>query len=1231
MDNNTVLLSVVGDLIHWPLPPSSLAADTTPFDFGDAAAEAVDVDALWCDDALLSAGNKEDLHEEPRERQRSRCDAVRRLSALAQALGPQWARKEIIPYMLRCIGEDDAELSFAIGMALIDFATPSPAHRQQTSTFVSPRDTSTENSVVNSDRLFTLQDLLPVVVRMAASSDIGVRRFLVEVVIPMCFFGVSLEHCIDLRDWKEKYLNVRPNSGDDEGAGEELGVTFGAGNNFGRVGREARHAGGHGSAHRTSRSDGQQQGTSSRGLWDPFEINIHAGRLRSAVAAYLCDLGADCDGTEGVTSASFGKTVEPREYTDHPIRREAFTTRWGLFLTLMRTMLKSEYVATMSTAVECISNIFSCIKWFECMESRCEAPSSLLLSSMLQSIEELVAFVFITTRTHVGRAIHTGAKTPCEDLMTILFDNSLLLTTDTATSLAVGELCGPIRLGRGGFSTAEHDVWDLCLRESTFELHRLLRVSLLRSLPRLIDWTRSAAPEEAPTTSTWRGGLSFSSVCNILAQVLATPSCSSRSFSTKDDNDSGDNDDDKKKNKWKTKVEDGRKREGEGKLEESALSGNLLPLPDGDACRDFGIAEAVFDGVQQMFDELLHPNTIEDFLQRTEEGRASPPTVEKKQTGLMQLCALYRDCVIGLAGLPSWRTRWLATQRIPKLTATLVSLLRRVGNCDANNGPALVETCMEFLCQFHTEQWSSSPSSSTLGGVGGLREFVFDEEEEVRSVVAACAAGVFRELGQGLFSFVFPDGVVGDMHRSRRAGCTKSGVTSPNNPSGDGSRNMFWGKKATDGKSNKSNNDNNTHGALLSVESLFRLLTSLFEVILSCCASLLEDSEERVRSGVATGLSALVCTLAAMVTMCDLHLEDLGKETWLRHLDNTTTLLMKLLTDQSPTVQLALVSELAALLANSVTGAGRVAATMGTHGADGATPAQKEALLACLKGLSLHAVWRYRERFARLLSEMCVKFLLLYPLRDSETRLLLPLGGAYSPERAQRESGVGRGRSGGRVVVAKDAVDPLQRFAVEELLPLLVDALFDKVKAVRDGALEAVEGMCARLSAAQPHPQRLLTQNDAGGTRHSHNNRQNKLHNRQRHDYQQHGGDAFINKTLWPLIIGSPKAMATYLSRSSLLRIAVRLGVDKDSILLPLLDHLAHDEVLNVRLVVAKELFGVLAASSNTASSRTSGTPRVTFTEEERNGVVLRLLRLLVQDKSGDVRDEAAKALKLCF
>lgn len=1266
-----MLLSIIEDLVHWPLPSQCPAANAHSFTAADdCGAEAVDVDALWRDDALLTAKDVEGVNDEPRERQRSRYNAVRRLPALVRALGLEWANAEIIPYMLRCIEEDDAELCFATCVALIDIAT-SPQCRRGT-------DVLTDSSAVHP---FSLEAISPVVVRMAAISDAGVRRFLADVVIPTLFFGVSLENSIDLRDWEVKYLGVRCNGANDMSADGETEVTFGVnGKDSGTIETNAQQ---------TAKGISAVSG-SEAAVWDIFEINLYANRLRSAIAAYLYDLntnGGSVAEESSTLPTSCGKTaaVLP-DYTGSNTLREALCARWSLFLSLIGTLLKSGYAAAVSVAVACIGNVFSCLTWVKLMEQGLKTlPLSLSSALSLRSIEELMKFIFIATRTHVGRAVCSSAKNPCEDLLMVLFNNNLLLKKDNSLPFGAGDFSlNIIKLGYGGYSAAQREFWDLLLGCCAPTMHRVVRMNIFRSLPQLIDMVKGNIFQKATVESSELNGLTFASVCDIFTQALTTQLFSNQipvkeesKNNDKNGKKGGERRNGKEDNgKEKTAIEENKKKEAE-----SAVSVEVFLQLENDISRDFGVAEALFDGVQQILENLLRPHTMEALLSKTGE-HATCPTFEEKKTGLMRLCALYHDCVVYLARLPLWKTRWLATQRIPKLTVAFLGLLRSVADCDADDGPALVETCAGFLFRLHTEQWSLSPTTlssssssspspsssssssflfsqgcSSKGCVGSFGELVRDAEEEVRCVVAVCAASIFRDLGQSMFCFVFPHGVVTDMHKSNQANFPAAGTAAES------------GNQVNESSENAISDNSDSSpvcNSLLSVNVVVKSLTALFEVIFSCCVTLLHDAEERVRSGAAAGLSELARTLSVMAASCDLHLVDLGKETWLRYLNNTTTSLMSLLADKSPTVQIALVTELTALLEGGATGPGRFAAAMGGDGGNvTAAQVREETLVECLKNLSRHGVWRYRERFAKLLSEMCVRFLLPNSFfaslggfststqppqqQQQQQQQLPPLELALSllPSCKMGNSPKKGSFSGGRTALVdaggEASVYRLRRFVHKELLPLFVDVLFDKVKAVRDGALRAIEKMCMRLCETRVRvkadfPSDVASEKVYNVKRGSRSGKSNTSHyynktkqNNSSVDHfhghcQQYDNNSFINETLWPLIINSPKAMATYLSRSSLLRIAVCLGVDKKSILFPLLNYLSHDAVLNVRLVVAKELFGILSSSS-----AADGNSRVVFSEEEKNGVVLRLLRLLVEDQSADVRDEAAKALKICF
>ncbi|KAG8344956.1 hypothetical protein TRVL_04212 [Trypanosoma vivax] len=1281
MENNTVLLSVVEDLIHWPLPssdPSDVAA------VGSRPGLVAGVEDATTGDGLLTAGAVEELDEEPRERQQARYSAVRRLGALSRAMGAEWSRQEIVPYLLRCIEEEDPELSFCVGMTLMEFTS-----QKTCSSF------------------FQRTDFVPVVVRMSASSDSGIRLFLIEVVVPTLFFGVPLQRNVDHCDWQLKYLKNKLYEGDAEDAcgvsalgmpsgrcpspclssGGEASVS-GVGGGSGGGGRINTKSS---NLRANSRDPAVRKGAASAGQMDLFQINVQARRLRDAINTYLCNLCDDVneldEGVErnaNVSAASSGGGLAFRGYAEPKRRREALWSCWALFVELMGTLLCSDYPASVSTAVECIGNVFSCISFVERMEQVGGVCSS--SHTMLSNTEELANYTFVTARAHVGRAILSATQTPRQDLLQLLMRHHILVEKSTAaaaiatTSAARSEARGSgvengvtdseatgillsgnaqnnksatdasrcqarlLTLGNGnGAGGTRNEVRDVCLCGEEKTMHRVVRASALRSLPQLIDW---ASLSNLVASTDCIAGLDLFSVCEVFRQAVTPPTIitEGKYVSTGGQLDS-------------EHINEGNAADSVQEADVGLpVVGNVSLLVESDACRDFSVAESVVDGVQLLFDELQRPQAIEQLLRNAPSPSAD--NLERKRNIMQQLHSSYCDCVVQMAALPSWKARWMMVDRLPQLTAAIVTLLCRVGCHDAIDGPRLVEESAAFLCQLHVEQWSMAPQGS-----GGLRELVHDEEEEVRSIVGSCGARVFAVVAQGIFRLLFPGGLVTNLKNelaSQSQRCGGMGTRARHADPGGLESDM----KGANGVGDAARQSVPSDHALLSVNTMMQHLPPLFDVIHSCCLSLLRDPEERVRSGAVTGLSILARALSTIVSVCDLHVRNTGRDDWLGCLNRATSSLMTLLTDSSPTVQLTLISELASLLATSAAESDRFEAITGSHGTEDALQLREGALSVCLHSLSKHEVWRYRVRYAALLSEMCLRFLAPNSLAAAGLDASRTPRSMHVLEVPLRENKTGNG-----AVVAKDDINPLRRFAKEELLPLLVDVLFDKVKAVRDSALDSLVYMCDRLSVARRLSQQVSdvggdsklvsVKRGAGGsfcsvsaaTRCRSAVAQRASH-RESRDWQsgrQHGGsggestdnldDVFINDTLWPLIANSPKAMATYLSRSSLLRIAGRIGVDKKSIFLPLLDQLGHDPVLNVRLVVAKELFRILSINHGNRSAGVEftcaeggdGLPRVTFTEKEKSGVVLQLLRLLVEDKSADVRDEAAKALKLCF
>nr|CCC92167.1 conserved hypothetical protein [Trypanosoma congolense IL3000] len=1243
MENQTVALSVIEDLIHWPLPSSdpSASSGANPPGGGHEGSAGYSDDLLH-GDVPLTAGAVEELNEEPLERRQARYTAVRRLVSLSLAMGKQWTVREVVPYLLRCLEEDDAQLSFSVGMAVIDFSSLSPSS--------SP---------------LSVRELMPVVALMGTSVDAGVRSFLVEVVIPMLFFGVPLECNVDLQDWKKKFLKT-PAHGNKLGEGDEMLTTR----------SNARHTDSVGDG-----SDGQRHMSQRSALasmrkcvdafsdsWDPFKINLHARKLRSRVSDYLinvCEDASERGGEAATTVRGSANAAGSSGYLGGRKQREAVHRRWNLFLSLMDTMLQSPCVASKASAVQCIANVFSSVTW---AMKEGEKQKSIPASTLMSSVGELAEFTFVTTRTHVGRSVLGCTVAPCKELMKLLVDYQVVVpgsSRETAVGKTLKSGVGStsdIRnkqstkmrlnvstnnqawtLGStfGALTDSKCGVWDVCAGNCEQRMHSVLCASLLRSVPLLLNWTSILA---AGTSTDYEFGLSFSSVCDMFKDAV-TPLVSH----------TGGDVCDSKGDRYSVGSSSCRSGLGASKLftkENDVLprfTGNVTLVLESSAGRDLSVAEAVLDGLQRLLDELQRPCAVEGILGRSVTG--NPATNEEKTLFLRRLYEIYRDCVVHMATVPSWRTRWLVTQRLPELTGSLFTLLYRIGRHHPIEGPLLVEKCVDWICHFSQEIWADKNM-----GDGELQEMVQDDEEEVRCVIGVCAARVFAAVGQGMFRLTFPGGVVinmkGDDSGKRQPDAGAVADEDINCESHISTRLC----KAEGGISGGI--DASAMHVLLSDKIVMQNVPRIFNAIFLCCTKLLRDKEERVRSGAAAALSVLSRTLSTMVAVCNLSTSGISKAEWADYLNQTTASLMSLLGDASPTVQLALVSELVALLSTHSVGTGPTAAFMGNFGSGEALRLRESALLACLHSLAKNDIWRYRAQYATLLSEMCLRFLAPNSLAATEMATTHTPRSVHLLEVGLRESHVmDSSRKAGGVVVAEDGADPLHCFAKEKLLPLLVDVLFDKVKAVRDSALDSVVLMCERLFVArrqlkqQMASSRYNQQCERGGRLPSgmsretnrgavaHRTTSNIFMKRQtlqsRFGDDDVDDDVFVSDTLWPLIVKSPKAMATYLSRSSLLRIAVRMGVDKRSVLLPLLDQLGHDPVLNVRLVVAKELYNILSGSVKTEAidgrANSSASTKVVFTEEERNGAILDLLRLLVEDKSADVRYEAAKALKICF
>lgn len=107
---------------------------------------------------------------------------------------------------------------------------------------------------------------------------------------------------------------------------------------------------------------------------------------------------------------------------------------------------------------------------------------------------------------------------------------------------------------------------------------------------------------------------------------------------------------------------------------------------------------------------------------------------------------------------------------------------------------------------------------------------------------------------------------------------------------------------------------------------------------------------------------------------------------------------------------------------------------------------------------------------------------------------------------------------------------------------------------------------------------------------------------------------------------------------------------------MPLLQKLSIDKVVNVRMAVAKTIYTLLQRTHDNNADETSNnfdksnnnntiyngrsiinnnsncnSSKVVLSKSDRNGPILRILRSLLTDSSSDVRDEATRAIAICY
>ncbi|KAG5484205.1 hypothetical protein CUR178_07361 [Leishmania enriettii] len=895
---------------------------------------------------------------------------------------------------------------------------------------------------------------------------------------------------------------------------------------------------------------------------------------------------------------------------------------------------------------------------------------------------------------------------------------------------------------------------------SIFRLHRLVRRALLRALPLCVDFLsifyagRAArALTNTSASSASASIVSPAAVCPALLQVLVPPSALPPLLDvlrlTMDP---------------PQHVEKGcatsEKLEGEAApalwaamtaagsvLELGTAAAEAPPMAEeSPASVDFALLEAALDAVQRLMAEAAVqlsavPQASLLCSPSAPANAAGAPPSHILDAVCAQLFVLLAACLRWVPRYTNWKARWLIAQRLPRLTATLCLFLARMSAL-ADEEPLSstpeptahqlrARTWLRHVLHLLTSLWAYAPRF----GTAPLNDLMDDEEVEVRCIAARCAARCFAVAAEAALRVSSAAGANGEKaHTTTRAPSQQS----------------------------------------LLLPSLRGPLLQLLDATAQRVIVAASDGDTRVRCRSAGALAGLSRTLSLLVvadpsplapSASPTHTGDEGEASvWARYLHSSTNALLQLMTDDRPTVQLALVSQLTDFLlmrmqqspdqeqSKQARGKGEQGRRIGcdsdtslclepngekeTGSESGAGVPQRsadevhyDALLQCLRQLAQHELWRLREQYAVLLAHLCgclLRTAAATPApashgRRADAQRMACMGlSAVDPRRVSGDSVAGQAARSLMTEAAAMAqqrgpdatswahTHPLYQLARTDLLTLLVAALFDKVKAVRDAALDAVERMCVRIAVASSHNAAGTSAGGGGGRV----ERQGKVS--RPFGVRCGTGDpstpsnaaaaasgclnvnTLVDDVLWPRIHAYAPAWETYLSRSALLHIAVRLRVDKTSTFIPLLDQLARDPVLNVRLVVAKIILEVLLLSSPVAHAMTtpvplqevndgeeasaststllptsshrpelpSGTvaysilmnkplsplltgscsgksraatiadvvlPPLQFDEEERTGVILQILRQLLKDPSSDVRDEAAKALKVCF
>ncbi|CCW71385.1 unnamed protein product [Phytomonas sp. Hart1] len=1018
------------------------------------------------------------------------------------------------------------------------------------------------------------------------------------------------------------------------------------------------------------------------------------------------------------------------------VQRKTLGQQWEHFQRLIQYLLNSTYPGAVAVAVATISRLLHVIQSALAEGPNCNTllnPGSLVSISLPQKLLRTAAelrhfitqmthrhiFMVLTAATSSRRAPHTASETVSlvqealievrGTLRSILKKHHLLIDTPSIASLSgingasfKGLLCfGP---GPRELRIASLSAWDAglglnspdsiprllieppgavddgngdCHHNSQFRqggsdiggfsprLHRILHLSLIRALPSLLDWGTVFGTPFNTTATTGRNRshssmlspVTIRSFITIFMQLLVPASeipellhmFAEMTNTTK----------------WTEKIHLATQSETDLTGAEPNSNGKLSSLHHlmGEtlASLDFDMVQTALKAAHECFVEAAIALPMLLYKEFRKGTSTSPytrsDTVEDSRidTQLRDLLSclymVYYMCAKYIAFYPSWKARYQVAKKLPGLTAAFVYVLLRLKHALATIADTTTENGISYpvastlhfyckLCKLLTDLWSSK------GGVAHpLGCWVNDYETEVRAMVLPCAADTFFVMVQGVVGLCHSEMKVWDVKPNRQVEAVAT-----------------WSRE-------------NVH--------LFEMLLILLESILHVSQFSLQDTNEQVRSGSPTALTSLSSSLWVLIESMmypNPNNTSLSNRTLVNktmHARNgirsliAADALVRLIDDPSPLVRLAAASGLADSIASFTKRRGRIGEI--EEGDSTTFKAQCRGLFFCMESLSKHESWRFREKYSALLSAICFKFLApTYPQNLEVCNRVITSSRESHEQQGDLES------------VAEDSDRySLPLLIYTKLLPMLVELIFDKGKAVRDAALSHVSYLCTKLASVHTSHEYSRTRpaSFGGATARPKNILRTTLHTKESAPLMKK--DKFVSNVLWPLITSHPAAWSTYLNRSALLYAAVHLGVDVETTLLPLLNMLARDLVPNVRSMVAKMILEVLLNSSRrpmlnrtkescpcqsslkarqdniqndgvgsvpTCSSRNANKIKhiascnatrlsdevaslapLIFTDEEKNGVVLVILRQLLEDTSADVRNQAAEAFRVCF